>query len=56
MNGTIVVKVTDKLGNQYSAIEIGPDKIALYDHDGGAEMAILSQWRHAAAALELLQA
>ena len=52
---TINVKVTDKQGNSFSALELAADQIKIWDHEEGAEVATLATWRDAAAMLEMLQ-
>lgn len=50
---TTLVAITDKQGQQFSAIDLG-ELIGIWDHENGQEVAKVAEWVHAAAILSAL--
>lgn len=55
MAPAITIAVTDKQGDRFSALELDPATITIWDHGNGAEITTVTNWRDAAAMLSMLQ-
>lgn len=52
---TTHITVRDQDINLYTATQLGPEVIAIWDHEKGDEVAKVSSWEYAAWVLTLLQ-